>query len=413
MVIKAMSSIKVAFLSHYKPCAIGYADYAFHLVNSLAELCPKCIFVVLGCKCDIRCADVKINEKVRNKNVAVNRILKKNSLFSIVRIVNFLAKSRVKNLYIYYPLEFFMSSTLAPILNLILPLTFLPLTLTKNIRLIIDLDSIHKPHQKGLKEKAFLMLQLTILKLLQSLGAVIVCRNIVAWRLLIDMGFSDKCVKYIPHGVPCDSSIVQDEVNEIRRQWRLNKGPVILYWGFISRYKGIDYLIKALKYVTGEFADVKLVISGDYFNPFDKYNPKKHKYLRYLRMLVKSLELEEKVVFITKHLTEDEMSSLLASSDIVVLPYVTKNLSASGVLARIMGFGKPIIVSDCGWFTGYVFNGVNGIVVKQGDEHALAEAILQLLRDPYLRGKLVENMRILADRLKWSSVARRWLEVFQ
>jgi glycosyltransferase involved in cell wall biosynthesis len=56
---------------------------------------------------------------------------------------------------------------------------------------------------------------------------------------------------------------------------------------------------------------------------------------------------------------------------------------------------------------------INGIVVQQGDEHALAEAILQLLRDPQLRGKLVENMRILADKLKWSSVARRWLEVFQ
>jgi glycosyltransferase involved in cell wall biosynthesis len=411
-----MDSVKVAFLSHYKPCASGYADYAFHLVNSLARLCPELNFVVLGCKCGIACAraDAKISGKVGNENnVIVNRILKRNSFFSIAKIVNFIAKSRVESLYIYYPLELFTGSILAPFLNLILPLIFLPLVLAKNVRLIIDLDSIHKPHEGGLKEKTFSMLQLSILKLLQWVGAVIVCRNIVAWRLLMDIGFSDKSVKYIPHGVPCRSSIVQDEDNEIRIRYKLDKGPFILYWGFISRYKGIDHLLKALKYVTNEFPDVRLIVAGDYFNPFDKYKPKKHKYLPYLRELVKFLGLEEKVVFITKHLTENEISSLLALSDIVVLPYVTKNLSASGVLARIMSFGKPVVVTNCGWFSGYVFNGINGIVVKQGDEYALAQAILQLLRDPQLREKLMKNMKMLADEFKWSSIARKWLKVFQ
>lgn len=406
-------STEIVFLSHYKPCASGYADYVFHLVNSLAELRPEHGFMVLGCSCVMRYADAKINAKIEKKNVLINRIFKKNSLSSLAKIINFLAKSRVENLYIHYPLELFTGFILAPVLNLILPLLFLPLLLTKGIRLIVNLDSIHKPYQGGLKERAFLLLQLTTLKLLQSVGAVIVCRNIVAWKLLTSMGFSEKLTRYIPHGTPCNVPIAQDRANEMRTRLGLSEGPVISYWGYISRYKGINYLIRAIKYVIGEYPNVKLVIAGDYFNPLDKYKPKKHRYLPYLRDLVRSLELEDKVIFVTRHLTEDEVDSLIASSDIVVLPYITKNLSASGVLARVMSHGKPVVVTDCGWFIGYVLNGVNGIVVPQGDERALAEAILRLLRDPQLRSKLMENMRRMANGFKWSNVTRRWLKIFE
>jgi len=409
-----MKAVKAVFLTHYKPCFSGYADYAFHLVNSLADLYSDEILVVLGCRCNPK-RDDQYTTGIKKKNVIIKRIFKKNSLVSLIKIISLLIRINTGILYIHYPLEFFSGFLLAPVLNVALPLLFLPILKIKKVKLIINLDSIHKPYEiRGkLKERAFFITQIAILKLLSFSGAAIVCWNIIAQRLLMSMGFNRRSVRYIPHGVSRISFVASEKTKSIEEILKSETGYVVLYWGFISRYKGVDYLIKALKYVVKEFSDVKLVIAGDYFNPLDKYVPKKHRYLPYLRSLVKSLELEDKVIFVTKHLREDEVDSLVASSDIVVLPYVTKNLSASGVLARVMSHGKPVIVTSCGWFAGYVFNGINGLIVPQGDEHALAKAITWLLRDAQLRRLLAENMKKVAENFTWLKVVKKWFKLFE
>jgi glycosyltransferase involved in cell wall biosynthesis len=409
-----MKAVKAVFLTHYKPCFSGYADYAFHLVNSLADLYSDEILVVLGCRCNPK-RDDQYTTGIKKKNVIIKRIFKKNSLVSLIKIISLLIRINTGILYIHYPLEFFSGFLLALVLNVALPLLFLPILKIKKVKLIINLDSIHKPYEiRGkLKERAFFITQIAILKLLSFSGAAIVCWNIIAQRLLMSMGFNRRSVRYIPHGVSRISFVASEKTKSIEEILKSETGYVILYWGFISRYKGVDYLIKALKYVVKEFSDVKLVIAGDYFNPLDKYVPKKHRYLPYLRSLVKSLELEDKVIFVTKHLREDEVDSLVASSDIVVLPYVTKNLSASGVLARVMSHGKPVIVTSCGWFAGYVFNGINGLIVPQGDEHALAKAIIWLLRDAQLRRLLAENMKKVAENFTWPKVVKKWFKLFE
>jgi glycosyltransferase involved in cell wall biosynthesis len=409
-----MKAVKAVFLTHYKPCFSGYADYAFHLVNSLADLYSDEILVVLGCRCNPK-RDDQYTTVIKKKNVIIKRIFKKNMLTSLIRIIGFLIRVNTEILYIYYPLEFFSGFLLAPLLNIALPLLLLPILKIKKVKLVIDLDNIHKPYEiRGKpKERAFFIAQIVILKLLSFNGAVIVCRNIIAQRLLMSMGFNRRSVRYIPHGIPRISFVASEKIKSIKEILKSETGYVILYWGFISRYKGVDYLIKALKYVVKEFSDVKLVIAGDYFNPLDKYVPEKHRYLPYLRSLVKSLELEDKVIFVTKHLREDEVDSLVASSDIVVLPYVTKNLSASGVLARVMSHGKPVIVTSCGWFAGYVFNGINGLIVPQGDEHALAKATIWLLRDAQLRRLLAENMEKVAENFTWLKVVKKWFKLFE
>jgi glycosyltransferase involved in cell wall biosynthesis len=78
-----------------------------------------------------------------------------------------------------------------------------------------------------------------------------------------------------------------------------------------------------------------------------------------------------------------------------------------------MSHGKPVIVTNCGWFTGYVFNNINGLIVPQGNEHALAKAIIWLLRDAQLRKSLAENMKKIAEDFTWLKVAMKWFELFE
>jgi len=187
---------------------------------------------------------------------------------------------------------------------------------------------------------------------------------------------------------------------------------VILHIGFISRYKGIDYLIRAFAKIHSEFPEAVLLIAGDYFNPMDKYQPKKHKYLPTLKKLVKDLKLEDKVVFHTFRIPDEKLKLYFAAADIVCLPYITRNISSSGTFSLAMSYGRPVVVSNCGWFNDFVINGETGLMVPEGDVDSLAKALYTLLKDEKLRLKLGMNILHKARKCDWDNVARMWLELF-
>ncbi len=403
------SSCKTVFITHYKPCRSGYADYSLNLTKSIAKNSKEHIIEVWGCKCDL---NTNIIEEKQNGNIIIRRLWKTNDILSLITLFKNLIKTDATTIILYYPLEFFRNFLAAPVFNFSLPLLMIPIILLKRIKLILDLDFISKPYLGSLRH-IFFLIQILILKLLQStVKAVIVTRNILVLELLKNLKFDEALIKYIPHGVPETRITVTSfsDISEVRKRFELS-GPVILYWGFISRYKGIDYLIRAVKEVIKEFPTVKLIITGDYFDPRARLKPQQHRYLPSLKNLVESLKLNNSVIFVTKFLTDNEIDSLIALADIIVLPYSTKTLSASGVLARVMAHGKPVIVTDCGWFHGYVFNGINGLIVTQRNELALAEAITLILRDEQLRMRLKKNMREIARRLSWENTAKMWLNV--
>jgi len=215
----------------------------------------------------------------------------------------------------------------------------------------------------------------------------------------------------IPHGFPSPNPISLEESISAKRAFGLSDKKVILYLGYISRYKGIDYLIKAFGKIRSNFPEAVLLIAGDYFNPLDKYEPKKHRYLPTLKRLVKDLGLSDSVIFHTFRVPDEQLRYYFAAADIVCLPYITSNISFSGILALAASYGKPLIVSNCGWFNDVVINGETGLVIPEKDVEALANAISLLLRDDELRLKLSINMISKARELSWDNIARLWLRL--
>ncbi|MBI3302860.1 MAG: glycosyltransferase family 4 protein [Deltaproteobacteria bacterium] len=149
-------------------------------------------------------------------------------------------------------------------------------------------------------------------------------------------------------------------------------GRVLLFFGYVRKYKGLDLLLRALAQVPVDLG-VTLLVAGEFYEPVESY-----------RELGRTLGITERVRIIDRYIGEGEWPQLFAATDALVLPYVTASQSMSVTLAY--GFGKPVIVTPVGGLAEAVEEGRTGLIAEP-EPAALAAAIqrlyTQLLPSPY------------------------------
>jgi len=149
-------------------------------------------------------------------------------------------------------------------------------------------------------------------------------------------------------------------------------GRVLLFFGYVRHYKGVDTLLHALAQVPADL-NISLLIAGEFYEPESQY-----------RDLIRTLGLTSRVQIHNRYISEPEWPDLFAASDALALPYRAASQSMSITLAY--EFGKPVIVSRVGGLADAVEDGRTGIVAEPGVE-ALAAAIqrfyTQFLSGPY------------------------------
>jgi len=150
--------------------------------------------------------------------------------------------------------------------------------------------------------------------------------------------------------------------------------PVVLFVGVLRYYKGVQYLIRAMKTV-----QAFLVIVGD--------GPQREE----LETLVDELSLRERVHFAGR-VSDPELPSYYAGADLFCLPACERSEAFGIVLLEALASGLPIVNTEIGTGTSYVNqDGVTGIVVPPGDPAALANAIQRLLGDDALRARFAQE----------------------
>jgi len=149
-------------------------------------------------------------------------------------------------------------------------------------------------------------------------------------------------------------------------------GRVLLFFGYIRKYKGVDLLLRALAR-TPPALQVSLLVAGEFYEPIEVY-----------QSLIQELGVSPRVRLINRYIGEPEWPDLFAASDALVLPY--RSASQSMSIALAYGFGKPVLVSRVGGLAEAVEDGRTGLVADPEPE-ALALAIqrlyLELLISPY------------------------------
>jgi glycosyltransferase involved in cell wall biosynthesis len=197
-------------------------------------------------------------------------------------------------------------------------------------------------------------------------------------------------VHVIPHGVFEHLTRLPDE-RPLPADLAAVEGPVVLCFGVVRPYKGVDVLVDAFRSVEG----AELWVVG-----------------RPLGMSLDSLRAPPSVRFVPRYVSDAELPAFFRRADLLVLPHRT--VDVSGVLFAGLAFGKPMVLSDVGGFRELVEEHGAGRLVPPGDPGALAEAIGDLLADPGERERLAEKARAAAaGPYSWDTVAERTIAVYE
>lgn len=147
-----------------------------------------------------------------------------------------------------------------------------------------------------------------------------------------------------------------------RRRLGLGKEPLLLYFGYIRRYKGVLTLLDALPQVVEQLG-AKAIIAGEFYEDKEPYLAK-----------IEALDLTPHVILADRFIPDDEVNLYFSAADVAVLPYLSA--TQSGIVSIALNYNLPCIVTNVGGLPEIVHHEKTGLVVPPDDPQALAEAIL-------------------------------------
>lgn len=174
--------------------------------------------------------------------------------------------------------------------------------------------------------------------------------------------------------------------------------PALLYAGRLVRWKGVEYLVKALPHITP--ANTRLWIAGE--------GP----YRETLVKLASDLSVAERVVFLGK-VEQEELAALYRScAMLVATSFVNETFGMA--LCEAMACGTPVVASRFGGFREVVVDGVTGLMARPQDPSDLAAKINVLLGDPEMAHRMgKEGRERVLDHFSWRAVGDRIEEVYR
>ena len=170
---------------------------------------------------------------------------------------------------------------------------------------------------------------------------------------------------------------------------------VMLFFGFIRRYKGLHVLLDAMPAIRESLPEAVLVVAGEFYA--DEAD---------IRAQVVRLGLAQgpspAVRFVADYIPDDQVAIYFSAADVVVQPYVTA--TQSGVAGIAYHFGRPLITTDVGGLAETVPHDRAGLVVPSEDPGALAEAVVRFFLEPGLADRLAGGVRVERERYSWDRV---------
>ena len=135
--------------------------------------------------------------------------------------------------------------------------------------------------------------------------------------------------------------------------------PLLLFFGFVRRYKGLRYVLDAL----GQLSQPpRLLIAGEFWEEEALY-----------RDLIRQLGLEQHVIIHNRYIPNEEIEPYFVAADALVLPYLSGSQSGVGMIA--LNYGIPVIATSIGGLAETITHGETGLIVPPADSAALATAI--------------------------------------
>ncbi|MFH0955503.1 MAG: glycosyltransferase [Candidatus Micrarchaeota archaeon] len=159
-----------------------------------------------------------------------------------------------------------------------------------------------------------------------------------------------------------------------RKKLGITDAHVLLFFGFIRHYKGLDFLLEAVAQ-SAKKRKVTLLVAGEFWEDKTRYEKK-----------IGELGIEKNVRIFDDYIPSEQVPVFFAAADALVLPYVSSTNSA--VLKMAFGFQTPVIATALAAHQDVIKDGQTGLLVKPKDSKSLANAI-----DLFFEKKMAEKMR--------------------
>lgn len=226
-------------------------------------------------------------------------------------------------------------------------------------------------------------------------------------ELLHEFPIKPEKVSVIKHGM--NNRVFQQGMStaEAREKLGLKQNhKVILFFGNIDNYKGLDLLIDSLEHLNPDIQDeVRLTIAG---------NSKVASYTESIKAAIAASRFSEKISSRIEHIPDDEVEQYFMAADCIVLPY--RNIYQSGVIFMAYTFGLPIIVSDIGNFRNDMIVGRTGLLLNNNTPEEIGKEI-----SVYFGSSLYLNLPETRKQIKdwawdnysWNSIGQETRKLYQ
>lgn len=147
---------------------------------------------------------------------------------------------------------------------------------------------------------------------------------------------------------------------DARRALGLADRRLLLFFGFVRAYKGLDVLLDAVLQLAPE-EGYHLLVVGEFYEDPSKY-----------QSALDALKARDQVTLVDRYVGNEEIPDYFAAADLVVVPYLSA--TQSGIVQMAYGFGKPVIATSVGGLPEVVADGRTGYLVPPSDPAAIAQA---------------------------------------
>ena len=196
--------------------------------------------------------------------------------------------------------------------------------------------------------------------------------------------------KYSPHPI---YSIFNNTLSkeQAKAELKLATKKVLLFFGLIREYKGLDILINAMEKIKTELEDYTLLIVGECYENENKYTD-----------LIKKAGITDNVKCNYSFIPDNEVGKYFSAADVVVLPY--KTASQSGIVQIAYHFDTPVIVSNVGGLPEIVDEGKTGYCVEP-NSNAFAKAIKAFYENDNI-SEMNSNISEYKSQFSWDAMVK-------
>src|SRR5947208_8539763 len=205
-------------------------------------------------------------------------------------------------------------------------------------------------------------------------------------ELVAEFRISEGKVSVIPFGINNTVPNTNLSSPDAKRRLGVNSSDkTLLFFGNITPYKGLEYLVTAFAELLKKDRSYRLIIVGSPKGPMNYWNR--------IRQAIAYSGIEDRVISRIEYVPDEATELYFKAADVSILPYA--HVFQSGVLFLGYSFGLPAIAADVGNLKEEVIEGETGFVFKRQDPSDLARKI-----DQYFKSELFRNLEIRRPEIK-------------